>query len=252
MGLTDWWSTGKTLCILISPLTSRWSSQRSLVARRLWIMATTPMRHVILAAVDASPAAERALDRGLRFAVRERTAQLHVVTIGTAEGDHVRLVLAPDVKLTLNEAIEELGELIAFRCRALGIRLDTLQQVTAHVLVGKPAWAITQLAADLGANLVLLGAPGRRSMHGFSYGRLADFVRQRTGVPVMTVVSTSGSREPPVPDIEPPCPACVETRRRTQGEKRWCARHSERHGPRHTYRVGSSVAAYSSGSMMHP
>jgi nucleotide-binding universal stress UspA family protein len=214
-------------------------------------MATTPMRHVILAAVDASPAAERALDRGLRYALREPKTELHVVTIGTADGDHVRLDLARNVKLSFNEAMEELGELIAFRCRALGIRLATLQQVTTHVLVGRPARAITRLAADLGANLVLLGAPGRRALHGLSYGSLADFVRQRTGVTVMTVVSSGMSREPPVPEIAPPCPACVETRTRTQGEKQWCPRHSERHGPRHIYRGGSGVA-YSSGSIMHP
>jgi hypothetical protein len=44
-----------------------------------------------------------------------------------------------------------------------------------------------------------------------------------------------------VPEIEPPCPECVAARRESQGQKLWCARHSERHYlTPHTYHYASN------------
>jgi hypothetical protein len=42
-------------------------------------------------------------------------------------------------------------------------------------------------------------------------------------------------KENPVPEIEPPCPACLATRSETNGEVYWCNRHSEHHPRAHTY-----------------
>ncbi|UQA57233.1 hypothetical protein [Polyangium aurulentum] len=46
-------------------------------------------------------------------------------------------------------------------------------------------------------------------------------------------------KENPVPEIEPPCPACLATRSETNGEVFWCNRHSEHHPRAHTYHYQS-------------
>jgi hypothetical protein len=150
------------------------------------------------------------------------------------------------------EAVDELDRYVEFRVRHLGLEPATLERINTHVLVGRPAPAIARLARDLGANLVVLGTPGYRALHGFGLDSLADVIRRETGVAVMTVLPAGAAERHADPEIEPACPACVELRRRTGGARQWCARHSERHGPRHTCRVGAAGNGYSSGSILHP
>ena len=100
---------------------------------------------------------------------------------------------------------------------------------------------IAQLAADLEADLVVVGTHGRRGLSRLLLGSTAEATVRLAPCPVLVV------RPKAVPEmgprIDPPCPLCVEARRESGGNELWCEQHRERHGQRHTYhqrdRVGS-------------
>jgi hypothetical protein len=64
-------------------------------------------------------------------------------------------------------------------------------------------------------------------------GSVAEGVVRLAPCPVLVVRPKDETG--PLPSIEPPCPACVETRKKTDGKELWCARHKEHHIRAHTY-----------------
>ncbi len=109
------------------------------------------------------------------------------------------------------------------------------------MLVDRPAYQIAQLAADVEADLVVVGTHGRRGVSRFLLGSVAEMTTRLAPCPVLVV--RSKAIPVPVPSIEPPCPRCLETRRATDGQEFWCEQHRERHGRRHTYHQTDRVSA---------
>ena len=70
-------------------------------------------------------------------------------------------------------------------------------------------------------------------------GSVAEMVVRLAPCPVLVV---RPKRLMEYPKIEPPCPACLETRRVTGGERLWCDEHNVRDGQRHTYGQRDRVA----------
>jgi hypothetical protein len=104
--------------------------------------------------------------------------------------------------------------------------------VTGHVRIGSPANAIVELASDIDADLVVVGTGQRTGMSRIVFGSVAEKVVRTAPCPVLVV----RRREIPAwEQIEPPCPDCTHVQRSTNGEHRWCARHSQHHARWHTY-----------------
>jgi hypothetical protein len=51
--------------------------------------------------------------------------------------------------------------------------------------------------------------------------------------PCPVLVVRERSLLPPGPTLEPPCPQCLEQRKRTNGDQLWCEKHREHHGQRY-------------------
>jgi hypothetical protein len=58
-------------------------------------------------------------------------------------------------------------------------------------------------------------------------GSVANEVMTKAGCPVY--VARAKDHMAAVPEIEPPCAACVETQQRTKGRTLWCDRHTKHH-----------------------
>jgi hypothetical protein len=100
---------------------------------------------------------------------------------------------------------------------------------------------VAQLAADLEADLVVVGTHGRRALARMLLGSVAELTVRLAPCPVLVVRPKASPA--PLPAIEPPCPRCVEARAQTSGKEYWCEQHRERHGQRHTYHQGDRVGA---------
>lgn len=215
--------------------------------------------YCIVVGVDYSEIGELAFDKALELAARHPRAELHVVHVLTFDLPAV----VPKFEFATgpsSSAIEAAGErladyvskkVLAFRAAAPGdVALGHLR-VVPHLRTVMPAYEVAQVAADLEADLVVVGTHGRKALSRMLLGSVAEQTVRLSPCPVLVV--RPKARPAPIPSIQPPCPRCVEARVSSAGRESWCEQHRERHGQRHTYHQGDRVGADTNLPLvMHP
>ena len=191
----------------------------------------------VVVGVDFSSTSELALRTAFELASKEERAEVHVVNVvsAAAEFTYTESSAVSGAGLTLRQAHEELEayinkELASWQ-EATG---KSFTRCVGHVRTEFPAEEIAQLGSDLEADLIVVGTHGRRGVRRLVLGSVAEGVVRLARGPVLVVRPPEPKKD--VPEIEPPCPRCVETREATDGAEFWCEQHRERHGQRHTYR----------------
>lgn len=179
-------------------------------------------RFRIVAALDRSEYAEIVLEHAIDQAARHDASDLHFVTIvrSPAEVDEVKTWLAA-------EAMQGLDNLRTS---------PTDWRSRLHVIEGEPAAEIVTLAADLAADLIVIG---RFGVHD-AKNTIAARVLERAPCPTLVV----NLMEHPV-EVTPQCPACVDVREESDGERWFCAEHTS------PDRVRLSTLVGASGSLSH-
>jgi nucleotide-binding universal stress UspA family protein len=197
---------------------------------------------VVLVGVDFSDTSLGALQTAENLARAAPRAELHLVHV-------LALPMAPHspeslfgpaetvLRERMNKAREELDRLVASSTNGI-------ERVVGHLRMGSPAAAIAEVASDIGADLVVVGAEHSSGVSRVVFGSVADKVARTAPCPVLIVRPKT---LPAWAQIEPPCPDCAHVQRTTRGAKLWCAHHSERHVRPHTYH--ESPASYGIGSM---
>ena len=202
--------------------------------------------YVIVVGVDYSEFSDLALDRALDLAGEKAHAAVHLVPVLPV----YQPGFSPDAAVTgqspkdasLSEAaarLVEYAEQALTRRSAAGKRAP--ERLVTHLRLEAPAEEVAQLAADLEADLVVVGTHGRRGVSRLVLGSVAEATVRLAPCPVLVV--RPRALPPPVPRIEPPCPRCLEARKASGGNELWCEQHRERHGQRHTYHQGDRSAA---------
>jgi nucleotide-binding universal stress UspA family protein len=192
-------------------------------------------RFVMVVGVDFSKTGDLAFDRALELGTAASGSELHLVNVVRTYGAGVQLELPGSpgfTTMSLGEAAEQLRQYAEQRLAAFSGSKHQLPRVVTHVRLDAPAEEIAQLAADLEADLVIVGTHGRRGLSRVLMGSIAEGVVRLAPCTVLVVRPKAIAA---APHIEPPCPDCVEARRQTHGQEFWCERHRERHGQRHTY-----------------
>ena len=206
--------------------------------------------YLIVVGVDYSPASDLALEQAFEFATMRANAEVHIVNVARLYGNQALIDAPADPgfsAVSLAEAHAQLGAYVERRKQAYAahqsqVGSSRLQRVVSHLRLEAPAEEIAQVAADLEADLVIVGTHGRRGLSRLLLGSVAEAVVRLAPCPVFVVRSKALPAEA-APQIEPPCPRCVETRRATGGKAYWCEQHRERHGQRHTYHQRDRVGA---------
>jgi nucleotide-binding universal stress UspA family protein len=203
--------------------------------------------YVVVAGVDFSAEATRALRVAFGQAVQRVPAELHVVYACMAVNPDPTVSLAPVAGFTglpvlsmdeqrqrltkyLDEELADHPELAKAEIRVFG-----------HVLVDTPSLGISRLASELEADLIVIGTHGLHGVARWLLGSVAEGVVRQAPCPILVVPPEPGKLQ--VPAIEPPCPRCVAARQASQGADLWCEQHRERHGRRHTYYQADRGAA---------
>ncbi len=185
---------------------------------------------VVLVGIDFTDASLEALRTAENLARAAPSAELHLVHA------FIWPTLPPDPQELFARAHDAFGGRLA----AARDKLDRLaaaathgiSRVTAHVRVGSPARAIAELALDISADLIVVGVARHSAVGRLVFGSVAEKVARRAPCPVLV----ARAKEIPAWErIEPRCPDCAHVQRSTNGEKLWCARHSQRHARWHTY-----------------
>jgi nucleotide-binding universal stress UspA family protein len=207
--------------------------------------------YVIVVGVDYSPASDLALEQAFELAAARVNAEVHIVNVVRLYGNQalVDAAAAPGFSaVSLADANAQLIGYVerrqqAYRASQAQNGVARLRRVISHLRLEAPAEEIAQTAADLEADLVVVGTHGRRGISRLLLGSVAEAVVRLAPCPVFVVRPKSLPAEAEVPKIEPPCARCLETRAQTGGKEFWCEQHRGHHGQRHTYHQADRVGA---------
>lgn len=197
----------------------------------------------IVVGYDYSPTSDLALRRGFELASQRKNAEVHVATV-ILMGDVTGAGIA-GVPIYPTISIEDAHKALKARVQSQADEWrkstgKSFERLVTHIRSEVPASEIAQLATDLEADIVVVGTHGRRGIQRFLLGSVAEGVVRMAPCEVLVVRPRDGEAE--VPQIEPPCPKCLEERQRTNGAEFWCEQHRERHGQRHTYHYENRAA----------
>lgn len=209
--------------------------------------------YVIVVGVDYSETSALALEKAFELAAEREQGEVHAVNIVRNYGEFVELegTTPTPYRLTMAEAQKRLHEHVSARVEDFTRRTGKkFGRCVSHIRLEFAAEEIAQLAADVHADLIVVGTHGRRGLRRLFLGSVAEGVVRLAQCPVLVVRPKGESGA--VPTIEPPCPRCVETRTATNGEVMWCEQHRERHGQRHTYHYESRVGADTNLPLVKP
>ncbi len=139
----------------------------------------------ILVPVDFSDVTERVVDMAVRIAAGDGDHKVWLLHVAAPEPDFVGYRAGPQhvrdaVAGSLRHEHREL-ELLAETMRARGVTTEPL------MVQGPTVEAIVQKAADVGADLVILGSHGRGAVLRALLGSVSEGVLRRAGRPVLIV-----------------------------------------------------------------
>jgi nucleotide-binding universal stress UspA family protein len=187
----------------------------------------------IVVGVDHTEIGAAALRSALEIAAGYGDAEVHVLRV-------VEPVVDPlvDVLPSATEEVErlKLETLEAVKRQIAAAGALRVAAVVAHTAVGAPARSIVALAAQLDADLIVVGTHGRRGIRRAVLGSVAEEVVRTAGCPVYCVRAKDHPVEARVPTVEPVCEDCAKTRFETKNEQLWCERHGAHHPRAHVYR----------------
>ena len=187
----------------------------------------------IVVGVDDSEIGVRALKYALEVAANGPRAEVHAIRVVEIATDPILGVLppaAPDELTALKELIQKTVQESIAETGALKV-----SAVVAHVAIGAPGRTIVNLAAEMDADLIVVGTHGRRGLRRALLGSVAEEVVRTAGCPVYAVRAKAHPEEARLPQVEPVCEDCAETRFKTKNAEMWCERHRGRHARAHVY-----------------
>lgn len=175
---------------------------------------------VVVAAVDASDTSAEVVRAATTLAGSSAGAELHFVHVVEpifADGPHTR---------SASEDRQAAGRklLVDVSCTAAQLFSGRIE---SHLCLEIAATGILQTAADLAADIIVVGSHSRHGFQRMLLGSVSRVVVDYARCAVL-VARPAAYDAPSVPAIAPPCPRCLETQRATRGETLWCARHAGR------------------------
>jgi nucleotide-binding universal stress UspA family protein len=180
-----------------------------------------------------------AVDQAARLAQQVPNAAIHLVHVFESRLSKTEAEsLAARLRLYATEKVASLGGLEA---RTMGI----------HIRSGDVAREIVQLATDVFAGLIVLGAETRSAKAWFSTPTV-ERVMSSAPCPVLVAGAKAVATTTTEPAILPACLDCVSTRRASEGHQWWCARHSMHALATHTYSYQNELPFETHDSQLGP
>src|SRR5450432_3038610 len=179
-------------------------------------------KYVIVVATDYSAASELAFERALELAADKTNVEFHVLNVCQTELSVGMLTGVGASPPPLDDAGLALRKHVASTVSAFQSRTGRtpFARLVTHIRMDEPGLEIAQLAADVAADLVVIGTHDRRGVPRLLLGSVAEVVARVAPCPVLIV--RPKALPAPAPVIEPPCPRCVAAREASQGEQFWC------------------------------
>ena len=184
-----------------------------------------PAPAVYLVAIDDTPSATHVLDVACGLgAALGGAAELHILHVIAPLPTDAGLMTAAVV--TPGEWAEAGRQLLDRTTTSAATRFGG--KIVGHLTSGEPWRQIMQMAANLRADLVVVGTAGHTGIIRIALGSVAEKVVRHAGCPVL-VVRPKDYHASAGEGIEPACADCLATQTETKRAKLWCERHSAHH-----------------------
>jgi nucleotide-binding universal stress UspA family protein len=200
------------------------------------MMSKPRSRTVLLAAVDQTKASEEVITTAVTLSCASPEGELHFVHV--VDPKFRRPTPAAPVSDLMATANAYLDRIVG---EVGGV---TPSRVACHLGIGDPVTSILQLSVDVGADLLIVGTHGKRGLSWLTSSVSRKLLRR---APCAVLLARARGEGDLVPQLDPPCAACVDTRFATAGENLWCAEHAAHHVRGHLHH-GSSKG-YGAGAM---
>lgn len=166
----------------------------------------SPRPFPIIAAVDFSDLGDRAVIEALRLSREHAHSELHVIAVGTEEGDSIRLPGTTLRVLPQKEANDETREHVADLVQRFVATegAPSIEKIAVYVTTGHPAERIVALATAVDADVIVLGTHGRTGLKRIVLGSVAEEVVRRAPCTVMVIRPSDFLNGEKVPAIQPP------------------------------------------------
>ena len=190
----------------------------------------------LVVGIDFSEMSEQALDVALDTAAAGRSTEVHGLFVRQTVGETLNpyaMAMPPLVDDELKQLRTMMDRHVKASLKKYG--LSRLAAVVAHAALGSPALEIARLAAEIDADLVIVGTHGRKGLDRFFLGSVAEKTVRLCGCPVYVVRPKNHAHDDKGPQVEPSCPDCLEHRAKSKDAGLWCARHAEHHPRAHVY-----------------
>ncbi len=159
-----------------------------------------------VAAIDFSELGNRTLEEALKVCAAHASAQLHVIIVGSAEEDQVRLPGEGDRVLPADDASEagraHVAELVTEYQKTHGEL--AMERIAVYVATGHPAERIVALADSIDADIIVMGTHGRTGLKRWVLGSVAEEVVRRAPCGVFVIRPRDFLAGEKVPAVEPP------------------------------------------------
>jgi nucleotide-binding universal stress UspA family protein len=184
-------------------------------------------KSVVVVGLDLSPISRDVLRTAAALCLMPGS-ELHLVHVLAVPPGESILGTRADRELKFAKQLEQARDSLD---RFAAEVVVSVKRAAGHLRVGSPDTEIAQLAADLGADLIVVGTHGHRGLERLLGSVAESLVRNAP----CQVLAYRPKTTPVWEKIEPPCPDCLATQERTGRAKLWCQRHSEHHPKAHTY-----------------
>lgn len=186
-------------------------------------------KYIILAAVAFDDTGELALREAARMAGHHAGSELHVVHVLS---DHVPSESYGDVSrlhLQLGAAREQLRQRVERMTAARTLRVE------GHIRAGTAVRCILDLAAEIDADLVVVGTDRHTRLRKFILGSVAESVLRESHCPVLVAMRKDYPSLEGAEQVEPAWTACLELRAVSDNGMDWRERHSRACTRLHVY-----------------
>jgi nucleotide-binding universal stress UspA family protein len=182
-------------------------------------------KFIIVVGIQFDETGTNALREAVSAATTRTGAELHVVYVIPNSDSTTR---STKVLARRSDALASAPRTLRAFVAAQSKNIEKLatQKVVMHARLGAPADAILQLAADVNADLIVVGTHGYRGMRRVVLGSVAQDLVEIARCPVLIARPRDYKGIAPSPAAEPVCAECAKTRAATHGEKLWCEYHS--------------------------
>jgi nucleotide-binding universal stress UspA family protein len=184
---------------------------------------------VIVVGIDFDALSEGTLSVAARLAPRGSGRELHMVHVLPAPP--VGGIDDPPAERAVGYTLK-MDEVRAKLESASRPIVGAVDRILMHIRVGRPDEEIAQLAANLSADLIVVGTHGKKGLERLLLGSVSESLVRYAPCPVLAYRPRA---EVHWPQILPPCEDCLAIQRETRRARLWCERHAQHHPRAHTY-----------------